>query len=237
MNMKRKNLISILFIMVISVIMLLTGCSSKNTDETIKSPTNEAQSKDASNDSQKTVPATNADNKKETIEVAFDVFAPWRMDDNGNASGIDKEILDALAKKLNMNIHYNIVPVSRAVEGMKDGTYDLLAGKLRNPDRETFMNFIEPPYMAKSSKVFYVLKGNKDKIKKFEDLYNLKVGVINGSKYFTQFDEDTKVVKEPGDTNKINFDKLIAGRVDAVVITDSEGDYFIKQNNLTDKVL
>ena len=163
------------------------------------------------------------------IVIGVNILEPWRMKNDGIVEGPDIEVAKKIAEKLSLTLEFRHAPFIRCLAWMKEGSIDMMMGLLKNEEREAYIHFIEPYYKSKSNKSFYVLKGNKNLITKYEDLYGLKIGVKRGAKYFPQFDEDKKLNKFPVNDYKQNFEKLIAKRIDTFIITKDQGEYLINK--------
>ncbi|MCX4026239.1 amino acid ABC transporter substrate-binding protein [Endozoicomonas sp. SM1973] len=162
------------------------------------------------------------------LVVATSEFSPWKIVEEGELKGIDGELIKDIASRLGLKIKYSECPFKRCLALMKSGLVDIMTGLLKRSDREVYIQYIEPYYVnKKTSKIFYLLKGNGHLIKKYEDIYRLKVGVKIGVRYFNKFDEDSKIKKNAVTDVIQNLRMLEAGRIDAIVNTESQGDYLI----------
>jgi polar amino acid transport system substrate-binding protein len=65
--------------------------------------------------------------------------------------------------------------------------------------------------------MFFVRKGEAARIRSHEDLYGLEIGTKINANYFSRFDRDENLRKQPVSSVAQNFKKLLLGRVDAVV--------------------
>jgi polar amino acid transport system substrate-binding protein len=119
---------------------------------------------------------------------------------------------------------------------MKDGKIDLMPGLLKNPERENYIHYIFPPYKERSDTVFFLSKGKPSVLKKYEDLYALKIGTNLGSNYFPQFDKDTKLKKEAVSSGIPNFRKLLLGRIDTVIFPEAGGIDLIHRIGIADRI-
>jgi polar amino acid transport system substrate-binding protein len=142
-------------------------------------------------------------------------------------SGIDVEIVKEIAKRLNTQLKIEKCPWKRCLYIMEKGEADIISSLLRVPDREVYMRFIEPPYRPGVSKVFYLKKGSRHLIQKYEDLHKLKIGTILGSKYFSRFDNDSKIRKIEVAKEYQLLELLKAGRIDAFINDEQQADYLI----------
>jgi polar amino acid transport system substrate-binding protein len=179
------------------------------------------------------------------IIIPMDPYPPWKFVDTKtwqvDKEGIDVRLIEALLSAYNetydaeLQADYIGCPWKRCLEMMRTGEADLISGVFKRPEREGYMRFIEPPYKTKSAKVFYVQKGQEVSIENYEDLYQLKIGIQAGVKYFERFDTDSKLQKEEVTEDLSNFRKLQYGRIDAVISTETQADYLIAINGLQEK--
>ena len=81
-----------------------------------------------------------------------------------------------------------------------------------------------------------MLKGKRNLIRQYDDLYSLRIGVSNGARYFPDFDEDEKLKKETVPETALNVRKLLKGRIDTFITTASQGDYLVHEMGVDDKI-
>jgi len=168
--------------------------------------------------------------------VTADHFPPWKIVTDKGIEGIDIELTRAVLKEIGVTPRFITCPWARCLEMLKDGKADFISGILKRTDREQYMVFLEPPYKDHSTKVFYRLAGSND-IETFEALAGLRIGTQLRTLYFPRFDEADKLDKQPVSKDELNFLKLVQGRLDVVVTTESQGDYHLARLGLTDKVV
>jgi polar amino acid transport system substrate-binding protein len=186
------------------------------------------------------------DGRAERLIVPMDPYPPWKFVDTLNwdvdPSGIDNRLIEALLSAYNetfgaeLEAEYRGYPWKRCLDMMSSGQADLISGILRRPEREEYLIFIEPPYKTRSAKVFYVRKGEGERIRRYEDLHDLKIGLQAGVSYFEPFDSDTGVRKEEAGDDLSNLRKLVHGRIDAVISTETQADYLIAVEGLGDRI-
>ena len=122
----------------------------------------------------------------EDLIVPMDPWPPWKLVDPNSwevdPQGIDNRLIETLLDSYNqafgadLRASYRGYPWKRALDMMEKGDADLISGILRRPEREEYLVFLEPPYKTRSAKVFYVRKGERDRIRDYEDLHDLKIG-------------------------------------------------------------
>lgn len=174
---------------------------------------------------------------KESLIVAFSELPPWKVINMGKFEGAYTEVLRELAKSLNMQIKFNICPLKRCLKMMEHGTADIIIGINDHSERKKYIQFIKTPIKMSTAKVFYLKKGSGHTIKKYEDLKKFKViGTKRGARYFTQFDNDTELNKYPVTDNAQIFLMLVSDRVDAVAISEDQGEYLISMLRIRSEV-
>jgi polar amino acid transport system substrate-binding protein len=161
-----------------------------------------------------------------SIRVPAFHFPPWIIVQGAEVSGINIQILEKFSEQLSLDIVYVPSPFKRSLQHMETGYTDLATSLLKRPEREVYMYFIEPAYKTKSTKAFYVKKGNANRIKEHKDLYNLKIGVERGTKYFDLFDNDRNITKVAITSGPDQLHLLLLGnRIDTFIETASSMDY------------
>ena len=174
--------------------------------------------------------------KAKTIKVGISVLEPWKYIHNGKFAGAEIDLFNEIARQLRAEVTYIDLPFKRALVFMESGEIDVLFGLLHTDEREKYIFFIQPPYKNKSNKAFYVLRDKERSIQVHEDLYGLTVGVKIGAKYFTEFDEDKGIVKSAVADYHQNIEKLLHGRIDTFICTESQGDYLLQSLVVADKI-
>ncbi len=171
------------------------------------------------------------------IRVGLNDFPPWKYAaEDGGAKGIDVALLRAWLEPHGIEIVFTQAPFNRLLKLMEDGKLDLLSSVLRRPEREEYMAYLEPPYQRKSTKAFYLRADEAKELTRYEDLSDLRIGVLRGASYFARFDNDRKLQKFESADDPLLFQQLLAKRIDALVITENSGDYHVLTEYLGEKV-
>lgn len=155
-------------------------------------------------------------------------YPPYIIIEERYVTGIDVELMDAIAKRLNTEIRFFQAPWKRLLKMMEYGEIDVLSTVSKTTEREKYMQFVVPHYMQ-GKKVFYILKGSGIKIDHYDDLYRLTVGTERGFEHFAPFDNDLKIRKQFSKSPVKLFQMLAAGRIDALVGTEAVMDYLISK--------
>lgn len=164
--------------------------------------------------------------KRGVINVATeDDFRPFEFVDNGKPTGFDNELLEAVKKKLKVQVKQNIMPWPGILPGVTTGKYDMaVTAVLVTEERKKIFDFTSP--VAESTTFYATKKGSP--IATAEGLRGKTIAAQTGSAMLADlkaFDEKLKAAG--GGVGKIveyasypeAYQDLALGRVDAVVNT------------------
>ncbi len=146
-------------------------------------------------------------------------------------------IVNAIALRLGRQVFFRTAPFKRSLLFMKNGTIDIMVGLLRRPEREAYIHYISPPYKRRSDTVFFLRSHHPpDHITTYEDLRAKHIGTLTGARYFPAFDADTTLLKEPTHNFESNIRKLILGRLDVVVSSETTGIEWLHKIKLANHI-
>ncbi|MDF2177955.1 transporter substrate-binding domain-containing protein [Aliiglaciecola sp. CAU 1673] len=157
--------------------------------------------------------------------------------ENGSASGMDREILEAIAKQMDIQLEMVTCPFNRCLLLMADSELDLMMGLIKTEARAEFLNFVEPPYYSlRSSYSFYKLNSKPFTVSAYEDLYDHSIAHTRGGVYFPRFNQDHKLRKVPLMTETQQLQLLLRGRVDLVISVDETFDFVLRSMGVDDQL-
>ncbi len=149
------------------------------------------------------------------ITVAIYLEPPYAKLQENKLQGINVDIIELFAKKLNRKINYLTCPFARCISLLKGGNADMIVGIKQSLEREKYLTFLEQPFHRQDFPLkFYLLKDSPVNITDYDDLAHLRIGTIRGALYFERFDNDKALNK----VEVINYSQLIQllikGRID-----------------------
>jgi polar amino acid transport system substrate-binding protein len=167
------------------------------------------------------------------LVLAFDPLPPWKIKQGGSYGGAYTEIVRELARRIDLPLHVLDCPLKRCLSLLEQGTADIAIGYKESDQRRRFLHFLATPYRARSAdKVFYVLRERGVRIRHYQDLAGLRIGVKLGADYFPRFDDDAALNKDAARDMEVNFRKLALGRLDAVLIPEDQGEAMLARLDL-----
>ena len=153
-----------------------------------------------------------------------------------HAVGVVARIMQRVAEKLDIKLEMQYAPFARRLEFMRSGEIDIMGGLLKREGREAYIYFVSTPYVDKSRKIFFVRKGEANRIQSYKDLYGLEIGTKIHSKYFPQFDSDDRLNKQPVSSVEQNFKMLLQNRIDTVIYSYRSGYTTLLKMGIADQV-
>lgn len=154
------------------------------------------------------------------------------VDTNQQGSGIILDIMQRIEVDVGFELEVVSCPFPRCLKMAKEGKIDMLGGLIKNPQRNDYLDFIEPAYMVlNSSFVFYALKDNNIEVNTYEQLSNKRIAVTRKAAHFERFDNDLTLDKVLVSSEKVAMDMLLKDRVDIVIAVEETADYSLKYLN------
>ncbi len=168
------------------------------------------------------------------MSVGISEWPPLMFTEKKPFRGISVDVMKEISNRLNLQIEIKHYPWSRIILMLQEGTLDYVITIFKNKEREKYILYSTTPYYTLTT-VFYVQKGKKNLIQKYEDLYKIKVGVAADTEYFAPFNKDSRINKT-NVVREIQLLKMLSKkRVDAIVGTYPQIKYSIIVNGYGDK--
>ena len=206
-----KKILSLLLICILSVSMLV-ACGS-----------DDEKSGDGSGEKKTLVMATNAE------------FPPYEYLEGDKVVGIDVDIAQAIADKLDMELQIDNIQFDSIIPAVTSGKADIgIAGMTVTDERKESVDFTDS--YATGVQVIIVKEGSK--IKKADDLFvegaDITVGVQLGTTGDIYCTDDMAKYKS-GQVEEYNkgadaVQALVSGKIDCVVIDNEPAKEFVKAN-------
>lgn len=171
--------------------------------------------------------------KRGVLSTATEMqFPPFDISDNGTYKGVDRELIDAVAKEMGVKASYLDLPWTSVLPGLEAKKFDLcIAPVTITKERMKHYAFTVPIADATAA---LMKRANDKSIMKPEDIVGKTVGGQKGTSQLAQLKAFAAKlpkpveVKEYVDNNQASAD-LAAGRVDATVNSLPNLAYAAKQ--------
>lgn len=165
--------------------------------------------------------ANEVESKKEVLTVGTEgVYAPFTfVDENGELTGYDVEVVREVAKRAGIEVEFVITPWDSMFLGLESKKFDMIANQIgKNPDREKKYMFSND-YLISGAQI--IVHKDRDDIQSLEDLKGKKVGTGVGSNYnkiLTEFDKDKELDLKYYEGNiTTTLQDIENGRIDATL--------------------
>lgn len=157
------------------------------------------------------------------VTVGLSHAPPYHIVQDDGVRGLYVEVFDNIAKRLGWQVVYREAPLRRVLWMMERGEADIMLGPLKTERREQYMVFVAAAYPAEPKLFFY--HREKNRIDSYEDLYNKRIGVLRGSSYFREFEQDEGLIKEPVGDYESLMRMLARDYLDVVIAPEMIGRY------------
>lgn len=151
-------------------------------------------------------------------------------------NGLHSKYLRNIAKHMGMEIEITPMPFARRIRALRTGEIDLMVGLQRDKDEQDEIIYLFPSYESLRQS-FFLLQENLHKLKSFDDLQNLNIGVTVHARYFERFNQqaDLAMVETNSLTQKI--DLLRKGRIDTFVHVEESTQPRLKKMGLSNAIV
>ena len=157
-----------------------------------------------------------------------DTWPPFRMQDGeGKLTGLDIDVLDQLSQRTGLRFEVQRAPWARGLAALQNGKADLMTGLAKTPEREGYIHYLPQPYYACAPR-FYAAPAQVKALQSYSQLAGLTIGHVLESAYFEPFDSDQQLRKTAVNTESQLLEMLVRGRLQAVIGTDCQVDYELR---------
>ena len=175
--------------------------------------------------------------------VAFyETGSLYFKNDNGEYIGIDKDVIDELARRTGCKLNIFLDSRVRTWTALAGGMLDMTVSALATPEREVFAQFV--PYIQNNRNYLIVRNDLATRVRSladFADNKSLKLGVVRGFKHGASLDPWIDSLRAAGRTfeeaDLESLARLLAvGRIDGFFTQPVVWEPLFRRNHLEDKV-
>ncbi|HEY9101674.1 substrate-binding periplasmic protein [Chitinimonas sp.] len=166
----------------------------------------------------------------DALLVVGDNAPPFRIFEGDRCSGIYCDALLEIGRRTGLHFRFAETPGARALMMMQYDQADIMLGPNKTPERERYLVFLTTAFPA-ARKVFYQ-RPESSPIKHYADLTGQLVSVERGKQFFDPFDHDPAIRRDIVSDSLTALRKVAAGRSDAALLPEWEGDWLLRQQPL-----
>lgn len=150
------------------------------------------------------------------LRLVYEEYPPYEYSEDGQAQGINVDIIREACKRLQLTPRFLSVPWMRALRMVRGGDADGIFSLFSTAERLQFLYFPSEP-LSLERNVLVATADATPVIKRLDDLKGLRVGVVAGNSYGIDFDSSAWIARHPVTGSEGLLRKQAAGRTDVSV--------------------
>ncbi len=180
------------------------------------------------------VAASDTINSKEsTIIVGGEIdYPPYSfLDKNGQPTGFQVELTQAIAKTMGMNVEIRLMPWPEARKALEEGKIDVIHGMFYSAERAKIYDF-SPPHSTVSNAIF--ARKDTPPVESLEDLRDKEIIVMRGEvmhDYILEHRLTDRILLTETPAGALRL--LASGKGDYALVAKRPGLYWIKELKLS----
>lgn len=159
-------------------------------------------------------------------------WPPYTYESSGAPTkGVSFELMTEIFHRLNKPFTINLLPMKRCIFELTTGDCDAITMLSRNNEREEFLVFTHPIVESKGFVYYDSYRHPKFEWNSFADLQPYTIGTVSGYNYGSDFEDICRRYKLKTErVSRIdqNFRKLLAGRIDILLVNQTEVNEFMR---------
>jgi polar amino acid transport system substrate-binding protein len=176
-----------------------------------------------------------------TIRLVTMDYPPYIVKQDGKVQGPVVSVVKEAFHRLGYHVSIELLPWSRSLDMVSQGTADGLFTIKKTPEREATLLYVAEPVLTQE----YVLFVHKDSAFRFDgnlaSLANVKLGVTANNSYGPRFDEALRQGQfrhlQTAYDHEHLFRMLVAGRIEVAIGSKVVGQAFIHAIHADDQVV
>lgn len=171
----------------------------------------------------------------ETVTVITEAWPPYVFEEEGEAAGVDYDVMMAVFKEMGISVDFEFYPWNRCIEMLKQKRADAILGIGLNDERKTFLYYPREP-VSLSANVLLYARGSGSDAASLADIAGTRVGVSPGYSYSDDFDAADNFTRDEAQSFEAHIRKLLVGRIDYFMVDEAVGLYKANWLGVGDKV-
>jgi len=163
-------------------------------------------------------------------------YEPYEMvDEDGQLTGFDIELMEALASEAGIEIEWLDVSFEGIIASLQAGQYEVaIAGITPTPDRANVVDFGEVYYNSENGITNYMVYEYENSYNTLDDLQGLVVGAQLGTiqaELLGELAEDYGFTVELRDTNSQIIEEIKIGTINVLLVESLVADSIVEANS------
>lgn len=171
--------------------------------------------------------------ERKEIVLGTSPYPPFVMYDEKNdcLTGIDVDLATEAFRRVGIKVNSKLCTWDGCLYMLQKGVVDIVPAFSYDQKRSSYVEYSKP-YRDEARYAFFTRKGSGVGINQYDDLYKYTIGVQDYI-YNDKFNKDSRINKQMNDSdNELFFKKLLVGQVDALIINEYAGKYYMAEANL-----
>nr|WP_322938944.1 transporter substrate-binding domain-containing protein [Pseudomonas sp. s4] len=156
----------------------------------------------------------------DVLRVDFRERTPEMRVVDGLPSGPLVSVLETAAQRVGVELHWRQAPFLRSLDDLRTGRIDLVPRVLMTEARRAYIHYLPSIGNQQLNVRFVVRPGEEARLSRYEDLYDLSLGVKRGTAYFEPFDSDDLLGRAYASDDAQLAAMFRAGRLDTIAVID-----------------
>lgn len=166
----------------------------------------------------------------EVTVVVDQNYPPYMFGTKNQAKGLYPRLIEAVFARIGIEVDIQALPWDEALKAGEQGE-TAVGGIYKNNKRLEIYDYSSPLYEERL--MVYTKTGETFPFNTLSDLYGKRIGLIRGWSYGEAFDaarEKYHFTVEEADSNLRNFEKLVSGKIDCLVVDQLAASQIIQEH-------
>lgn len=174
------------------------------------------------------------------VQLVTESYIPYAFEENRVIKGLAVDVVSEAFKRQGYTVELQMLPWTRALQMVQDGDADGIFCAFYSEERGEYLQYLDEP-LAYEAQFVYTPKGSPVKFDgTIESLKPYRIGMIQDYFFGAEFENAKKSgelkVEEVTDL-PTDIQKLLEGRIDAMVDHHLSTLYYLKKMGVQDKVI
>lgn len=177
---------------------------------------------------------------KKIVQLVTESYIPYAFEENRVIKGLAVDVVAEVFRREGYTVEIKMLPWTRALQMVQDGDADGIFCAFYSEERAKYLHYLEEP-LAYEAQFVYTLKDSPVKFDgTIESLKPYRIGMLQDYFFGAEFENAKKSgelrVEEVTDL-PTDIQKLLEGRIDAMVDHHLSTLYYLKKMGVQDRII